>query len=117
MVVTPFRRNKGIRKDRRGLPPHARRKPDEVQLQTPRLVVVTSNLVPCFSTIRCFSPKQPLKARSHEYGNDRSDRAHTSAGRHDELMAAAGFLATCKLPAFAHYSPGVDVEVFSLLPT
>jgi uncharacterized protein YqjF (DUF2071 family) len=35
---------------------------------------------------------------------------------HDELMAAAGFPATCKLPALAHYSPGVDVEVFSLLP-
>ncbi len=36
---------------------------------------------------------------------------------HDELMAAAGFQITSKLPALAHYSPGVDVEVFSLLPT
>jgi len=35
----------------------------------------------------------------------------------DELMAAAGFQATGKLPAFAHYSPGVDVEIFSLRPT
>ena len=36
---------------------------------------------------------------------------------HDELMAAAGFPAACKLPALAHFSPGVDVEIFSLLPT
>ena len=36
---------------------------------------------------------------------------------HDELMAAAGFPVADKLPAFAHYSPGVDVEVFSLRPT
>ncbi|MBI2477653.1 MAG: DUF2071 domain-containing protein [Planctomycetia bacterium] len=33
---------------------------------------------------------------------------------HDELMAAAGLPAAVKLPEFAHFSPGVDVEVFPL---
>ncbi len=32
----------------------------------------------------------------------------------DELIAAAGFPAVSTPPAFAHYSPGVDVEVFPL---
>ena len=36
---------------------------------------------------------------------------------HDELMAAAGLPAACKVPPIVHFSPGVDVEVFSLLPT
>jgi uncharacterized protein len=36
---------------------------------------------------------------------------------HDELMAAAGVRVTCQLPALAYYSPGVDVEIFSLLST
>jgi hypothetical protein len=36
---------------------------------------------------------------------------------HDELMATAGFPVTSKFPALAHYSSGVDVEIFSLLPT
>ena len=34
----------------------------------------------------------------------------------DELMAAAGLPGTAKPPEFAHFSPGVDVEVFSLAP-
>jgi uncharacterized protein YqjF (DUF2071 family) len=34
----------------------------------------------------------------------------------DELIAAAGFPAKVKPPEFAHYSPGVDVEVFPLAP-
>ena len=33
---------------------------------------------------------------------------------HDELMAAAGLPGAAKPPEFAHFSPGVDVEVFSL---
>jgi hypothetical protein len=32
----------------------------------------------------------------------------------DELIAAAGFPAVTAPPAFAHFSPGVDVEVFPL---
>jgi hypothetical protein len=34
---------------------------------------------------------------------------------HDELVAATGLLFTNKVPALAHYSSGVDVEIFSLL--
>ncbi|MDA1050047.1 MAG: DUF2071 domain-containing protein [Planctomycetota bacterium] len=33
----------------------------------------------------------------------------------DELIAAAGFPAVTAPPAFVHYSPGVDVEVFPLV--
>jgi uncharacterized protein YqjF (DUF2071 family) len=33
---------------------------------------------------------------------------------HDELIAAAGLPAVRTPPAFAHYSPGVDVEIFAL---
>jgi uncharacterized protein len=36
---------------------------------------------------------------------------------HDELMVAAGFPVASKVPVLAHYSPGVDVKIYSLLPT
>ncbi len=35
---------------------------------------------------------------------------------HDELLAAAGLAPLDSSPAFTHYSPGVDVEVFGLRP-
>ena len=42
-------------------------------------------------------------------------RAHVRGVR-DELVQAAGLPAPQGPPAFAHYSPGVDVEVFALQP-
>lgn len=35
---------------------------------------------------------------------------------HDELVAASGIPNPNRLPDFAHYSPGVDVEIFPLMP-